>query len=121
MAQSGVPIMRVVVVTPDRFLGDIVGDLNVRGAAIHKIAPVGELQGILAFVPMTELHGYPDDLDRLTRRQARYEIKFSHFREDGGPDDRAGVPSPLKPTPPSLSARAAATPPHDTSENEPHL
>jgi translation elongation factor EF-G len=117
MAQSGVPIMRVVVVTPDRFLGDIVGDLNVRGGTIHKIAPVGELQGILAFVPMTELHGYPDDLDRLTGRQARYEIKFSHFRDDGDPDNRGGVPSPLKPTPPSLSARAAAAPLYDTDSS----
>jgi translation elongation factor EF-G len=109
--------MRVVVVTPEQFVGDIVGDLNTRGGVVKKIAPVRELQGILALVPMSELYGYSDYLDRRTGRQARYEIKFSHFQDGGEPNNRAGVPSPPKPTPPSLSARGAARPPRDMSDD----
>ena len=113
MAGSGVPIMRVVVVTPEQFVADVVDDLEARGGDIWKIAPVGELQGILAFVPVSELYQYPGDLDRITGGQARYEIKFSHLRSEGDdPDDGAGVRSPLKPRPPTQWDRAAASPPH---------
>ena len=114
MASSGVPIMRVVVVTPEQFVEDVVGDLKSRGGDIRKIAPVGELQGILAVVPVSGLYRYPGELDRITGGQARYEIKFSHLRNGGDdPDDGPGVRSPLKPRPPTQWGRAAARPPHD--------
>jgi hypothetical protein len=117
MAGPGIAIMRVVVVTPEQFLGEVVSDFAARGGRIEKIAPVGELQGILAFVPMAAPYLYPDDLHHLTGGQARYQIRFSHDQTDGeDPDGGAGVRSPLKPRPPTRSGNVAARPPHDTWE-----
>jgi translation elongation factor EF-G len=109
--------MRVVVVTPEQFLGDIVGNLRARRGSIKKIAPVGELQGVLAMVPLAELAHYPNDLDHLTGGQARYQIRFSHYQTNSEDSDGgAGVRSPLKPRSPTRSGGAEAKPPGDAGE-----
>jgi translation elongation factor EF-G len=109
MASAGVAIMRVVVMTPEGWLGDVVGHLNSRRGRIKTIAPVGDALGVLAFVPMPELESFPDELVQMTQGRARYQIRFSHYQIDGeDPDGGARALVPLKPRSPTRLDHAAA-------------
>jgi translation elongation factor EF-G len=116
MVSFRVPIMRLGVATPDEFLGDVMSDLVARQARILGVERAGDRRIVVAWVPRTELYHYADDLDHMTRGLASYQAAFSHYQAEGDdPDDWAGVPSPLKPRPPTRSATAAAEPPPDDS------
>ena len=111
-------IMRVRVSTPDEFLGHVMGDLHARRAQVEGMRPLstGNVYTVLAYVPETDLFNYPSDLRRMTQGRASFETEFSHYRDSGSddaPDNGAGVRSPLKPSPPTRSAAAAAQPPTD--------
>ncbi len=111
-------IMRVRVSTPDEFLGHVMGDLHARRAQVEGMRPLstGNVYTVLAYVPETDLFNYPLDLGQMTQGRASFEVDFSHYRDSGSddaPDDGAGVRSPLKPSPPTRSATAAAKPPSD--------
>jgi translation elongation factor EF-G len=117
-------VMRVRVTTPAEFLGDIMGDLNARRAQVEGMeepqAP-GQLYTVVACVLRRELFNYATDLRSMTQGRGSFEMEFSHYQDwgsDDAPDDGAGVPSPLKPSPPTRSASAAAQPPPDDTPAE---
>ncbi len=75
------PIMRVEVVTPDRFMGDVNGDLNSKRARIDEITDRGHLKVIHAKVPLSEMFGYVTNLRSFTEGRASYSMEFDHYEE----------------------------------------
>ncbi len=73
------PIMAVEVITPDSFLGDIVGDLNARRGRIDGIEPRAGGQVIRAHVPLAEMFGYATDVRSASQGRATYSMEFSHY------------------------------------------
>ncbi len=74
------PIMKVEVVTPDGFLGDIVGDLNARRSHIEGIETRPSAHVISAKVPLAQMFGYATELRSLTQGRATYSMEFSHYQ-----------------------------------------
>ena len=74
------PIMRVEVVTPEEFLGDVMGDLNARRGQIQGMEPRANTQTIRATVPLSEMFGYATDLRSATQGRASYSMEFSHYQ-----------------------------------------
>jgi elongation factor G len=75
------PIMEVEVVTPDDYLGDVIGDLNQRRGRILGIEPAGRAQRIRALVPQAELYKYSTSLRSLTQGRAIHTRRFSSYEE----------------------------------------
>ncbi|NLY29214.1 MAG: elongation factor G, partial [Firmicutes bacterium] len=73
------PIMQVEVVTPDEFLGDVLGNLNARRGRIEGIETRGASQVINAVVPLKEMFGYATDLRSMTQGRASYVMRFAHY------------------------------------------
>ncbi|MBA2450619.1 MAG: elongation factor G [Chloroflexi bacterium] len=74
------PIMRVEAVTPEEFMGDVVGDLNRRRGHILGMEPRANAQIIRAAVPLSEMFGYATDLRSATQGRATYSMEFSHYQ-----------------------------------------
>ncbi len=76
------PVMGVEVVTPDGFLGDVIGDLNARRGHVLGMEPEpGGAQKIKANVPLSEMFGYATDLRSRTQGRATYTMEFSHYAQ----------------------------------------
>ncbi len=75
------PIMHVEVVTPEEYMGDVIGDLNSRRGRIESMAPRQDAQGITASVPLSEMFGYSTDLRSITQGRAIYTMQFDHYEE----------------------------------------
>ena len=75
------PIMKVEVVTPDKFMGDVTGDLNSKRARIEQISDRLNLKVIDAKVPLSEMFGYVTTLRSNTEGRASYTMEFSHYEE----------------------------------------
>jgi len=75
------PIMAVEVVTPEDYLGDVMGDLNSRRGKIEGINPRKDAQVIKAMVPLSEMFGYATQLRSMTQGRALYTMQFSHYDE----------------------------------------
>ncbi len=75
------PIMKVVVVTPDDYMGDVIGDLNSRRGQIQSMEPMSGGQQITAMVPLSEMFGYATDLRSRTQGRGVYSMEPSHFAE----------------------------------------
>jgi elongation factor G len=73
------PIMLVCVVTPDEYLGDIIGDLNKRRGIIHGISDVVSAKDIRANVPLSEMFGYATVIRSITQGRATYTMEFSSY------------------------------------------
>lgn len=73
------PIMKVEVVTPENFMGDVMGDLNSRRGRIQGMEMRGNAQVITCFVPLAEMFGYATDLRSMTQGRATYTMQFSHY------------------------------------------
>jgi len=73
------PIMEVEVVTPDEFMGDIIGNLNARRGKIEGVEKRGKMQIIKAFVPLSDMFGYSTDLRSLSQGRANYTMQFSRY------------------------------------------
>jgi elongation factor G len=74
------PVFGVEVVTPDKNMGDVVGDLSARRGKIEGIAQQGaDMQVIQAFVPLSEMFGYVTRLRSLTQGRASYTMKFARY------------------------------------------
>ena len=74
------PVFEVEVVTPDKNMGDVVGDLSARRGKIEGIAQQGvDLQVIKAFVPLSEMFGYVTRLRSITQGRASYTMKFARY------------------------------------------
>ncbi len=75
------PIMRVNVITPTEYMGDIIGDLNSRRGQIQGMEEVSGAEQILAFVPLSEMFGYSTELRSRSQGRAQYTMEPSHFAE----------------------------------------
>ena len=75
------PIMKVVVITPDEYMGDVIGDINSRRGQINDMLPVSGGQQITAFVPLAKMFGYATDLRSRTQGRGVYSMEPSHFAE----------------------------------------
>jgi elongation factor G len=75
------PIMAVEVVTPDDYMGDVIGDLNSRRGKIQAMNPRTGVQVIEALVPLAEMFGYATDLRSKTQGRATYTMQFAHYAQ----------------------------------------
>jgi elongation factor G len=75
------PIMKVEVVTPEDYLGDVIGDLNSRRGQIQGTDTRGNAQAVEAFVPLANMFGYVNELRSFTQGRAQYTMQFSHYDE----------------------------------------
>ena len=75
------PIMKVTIVTPDDYMGDVMGDVSSRRGAIQSMEPVAGAQQITAFIPLAEMFGYATDLRSRTQGRGVYSMEPSHFAE----------------------------------------
>ena len=75
------PMMKVEVVSPDQFMGDVLGDLSSRRGKIGGMTQRGEAQVIGATVPLSEMFGYSTRLRSMTQGRAVYSMEFSHYEE----------------------------------------
>jgi elongation factor G len=75
------PVMKLEVVTPEQFLGDIISDLNSRRAHIESIDTYGEMCTIHALVPLSETFGYTTSLRSQTQGRATHSMEFYRYRE----------------------------------------
>ncbi|HZX09574.1 MAG TPA: elongation factor G [Acidobacteriota bacterium] len=74
------PIMSLEVLTPEEYLGDVVGDLNSRRAKIASMDSSGGTQTVRAFVPMSEMFGYATDLRTMTQGRGLFTMEFSEYK-----------------------------------------
>ncbi len=75
------PMMNVEVVTPDAFMGDVLGDLSSRRGKIGGMTQRGEAQVIVATVPLAEMFGYSTKLRSMSQGRAVYSMEFAHYEE----------------------------------------
>jgi len=73
------PIMSVEVVTPEEYLGDVMGDLNSRRGKIEGFAARKDAQVIKAYVPLSEMFGYATVLRSMSQGRAIYSMQFDHY------------------------------------------
>ncbi len=73
------PIMKVEVVTPEKFMGDVTGNLNSKRAQIVSMGDRGQNKVILAMVPLSEMFGYVTSLRSLTEGRASSTMEFDHY------------------------------------------
>jgi elongation factor G len=75
------PVMAVEVVTPEDYLGDVMGDLNARRGHIEHLEPRGNAQAIRARVPLATMFGYATDLRSTTQGRATFTMQFDRYEE----------------------------------------
>jgi len=82
------PIMKISIVVPDEFTGDIMGDLNSRRGRVLGMDTEGTKQVINAHVPMAEILRYAPDIRSMTGGRGTFTLEFDHY--DEVPSDLAG-------------------------------
>jgi elongation factor G len=75
------PVMDVEVVTPEEYLGDVMGNLNSRRGRVEHLEPRGNAQSIRAKVPLAEMFGYATDLRSMTQGRATFTMQFDKYEE----------------------------------------
>ena len=75
------PIMKVEVVTPEEYMGDIIGDLNSRRGLVNGMDQRGNARVIDAFVPLANMFGYVNTLRSLSQGRAQFTMIFDHYSE----------------------------------------
>ena len=75
------PVMDVEVVTPEDYLGDVMGDINSRRGHILHLEPRGNAQAIRARVPLATMFGYATDLRSTTQGRATFTMQFDRYEE----------------------------------------
>ena len=85
MAQAGAkllePIMKVEVVTPEDYMGDIIGDLNSRRGQVSSMEDRGNAKIITAMVPLANMFGYINNLRSMSQGRAQYSMTFDHYEQ----------------------------------------
>jgi elongation factor G len=74
-------MMRVEVVTPDDYTGDVIGDLNSRRGQIGGMDPRGNAQVINALVPLSSMFGYVNSLRSMTQGRAQFTMHFESYAQ----------------------------------------
>jgi elongation factor G len=117
------PVMRVDVVVPEEYLGDIIGDLNSRRGRIQSMEARGGMQIVNSRVPLSEMFGYASDLRVRTHGRATYSMHFDCYQPIGRDPDRADgdrtspVGAPRKPVP-RVKDAAVAMPEPDADDRD---
>ena len=75
------PMMKVEVVVPDEYMGDVIGDLNSRRGRVEGMNAHAGTQSIDAMVPLSEMFGYATDLRSKTQGRGNYTMQFAHYEE----------------------------------------
>ena len=75
------PVMKVEVVTPEDFMGTVVGDLNSRRGQIQEMGDRGNIKTVRAMVPLAEMFGYATNVRSLTQGRASYSMEFGEYQE----------------------------------------
>jgi elongation factor G len=75
------PVMAVEVVTPEEYMGDVIGNINSRRGQIEGMEPRGNAQVIRARVPLSEMFGYATDVRTMSQGRATYTMQFLHYEE----------------------------------------
>jgi elongation factor G len=75
------PVMAVEVVTPEDYLGDVMGNLNSRRGRVEHLEPRGNAQSISAKVPLSEMFGYATDLRSMTQGRATFTMQFDKYED----------------------------------------
>jgi elongation factor G len=75
------PIMRVEVVTPEDYMGDVIGDLNSRRGQVEATEPRGNATVITAMVPLANMFGYVNNLRSMSQGRAQYSMFFDHYEK----------------------------------------
>ena len=78
------PVMDVEVVTPEDYMGDVVGDLNSRRGRVGQMEARGTNQVVSAQVPLSEMFGYATDLRSRTQGRATYTMQFDSYQQTPG-------------------------------------
>ena len=73
------PLMKVEIITPGEYMGDIIGDLNSRRGAVQGMEPRGNAQIIISNVPLAEMFGYVNTLRSMSQGRAQYSMEFKHY------------------------------------------
>jgi len=81
------PIMKVEVVTPEDFLGGVIGDLNSRRGQVQGTDSRGNAQVVTAMVPLANMFGYQRTLNAMCRGDAAYQMEFDHYEMVPDPRD----------------------------------
>ena len=83
MAQAGAqllePMMKVEVVTPEEYMGDIIGDLNSRRGQVSSMEDRGNAKVVTAMVPLANMFGYINNLRSMSQGRAQYSMQFDHY------------------------------------------
>jgi elongation factor G len=75
------PIMRVEVVTPEEYMGDIIGDLNSRRGSVSSMDQRGNARVISAMVPLANMFGYVNTLRSQSQGRAQFSMHFDHYAQ----------------------------------------
>jgi elongation factor G len=75
------PVMAVEVVTPEEYLGDVMGNLNSRRGRVEHLEPRGNAQSIRAKVPLSEMFGYATDLRSMSQGRATFTMQFDRYED----------------------------------------
>jgi elongation factor G len=75
------PIMKVEAVVPEKFMGDVVGDLNSKRAQIQEMTDRSNVKVITAKVPLANMFGYATQLRSITQGRGSYSMEFSEYQE----------------------------------------
>ena len=75
------PMMKVEVITPEEYMGDVIGDLSSRRGHVQEMTTRGNANVILAMVPLANMFGYVNNLRSLSQGRANYSMQFNHYEE----------------------------------------
>ena len=75
------PIMKVAVIVPDEYLGDVIGDLNSRRGQIQGMEAMAGTQRVNAFVPLAQMFGYATDLRSKTQGRGQYSMEPDEYQQ----------------------------------------
>ena len=75
------PMMAVEVITPDEYLGDVMGNLNSRRGRVEDMEPLGNAKVVKAMVPLSEMFGYATDLRSMSQGRAEFTMQFDRYEE----------------------------------------
>ena len=75
------PIMKVEVVTPEEYMGDVIGDLNSRRGLVNGMDQRGNAKVVNANVPLANMFGYVNSLRSLSQGRAQFTMEFHHYQE----------------------------------------
>ena len=75
------PIMKLEVVSPEEYYGDVLGDINARRGMVQQTETRGNTQVVNAFIPLGETFGYSTQLRSLSQGRATYSMEFDHYEQ----------------------------------------